>query len=204
MYVMKMKKEVCGSKTAIKRSSKRSGANEKLKKSVLETECLFLLFLFYLVFQLFFICDLVRAGNQFKRISDRHYLFCKRRICPVHASLYGFISDKLGLKKKILFMISCLLIFTGPFYIFVYGPLLQYNVFLGAVVGGLYLGAAFLAGIGAIETYIEKVSRKYDFEYGKSRMWGSLGWAAVAFLQGAFSISIPISTSGSRLFQPSY
>ncbi len=42
----------------------------------------------------------------------------------------------------------------------------------------------FLAGIGAIETYIEKVSRKYDFEYGKSRMWGSLGWAAVAFFAG--------------------
>ena len=49
--------------------------------------------------------------------------------------LYGFISDKLGLKKNILFMISLLLVFTGPFYIFVYGPLLQYNVFLGAIVG---------------------------------------------------------------------
>ncbi len=43
--------------------------------------------------------------------------------------------------------------------------------FLGAVVGGLYLGVAFLAGIGAIESYVEKVSRKYKFEYGKSRMW---------------------------------
>ncbi len=60
------------------------------KKSVLETECLFLLFLFYLVFQLFFICDLVRAGNQFKRISDRHYLFCKRRICSLHATSLRF------------------------------------------------------------------------------------------------------------------
>lgn len=90
--------------------------------------------------------------------------------------LYGFISDKLGLKKNILFMISLLLVFTGPFYIFVYGPLLQYNVFLGAIVGGVYLGTAFLAGIGAIETFIEKVSRKYQFEYGRTRMWGSLGW----------------------------
>ncbi|MDS9995201.1 MFS transporter [Bacillus atrophaeus] len=98
--------------------------------------------------------------------------------------LYGFISDKLGLKKNILFMISFLLIFTGPFYIFIYGPLLQYNVFLGAVVGGFYLGAAFLAGIGAIETYVEKVSRKYNFEYGKSRMWGSLGWASATFFAG--------------------
>ncbi|WP_307892905.1 MFS transporter [Bacillus swezeyi] len=98
--------------------------------------------------------------------------------------LYGFISDKLGLRKNILFMISLLLVFTGPFYIFVYGPLLQYHVILGAIVGGIYLGTAFLAGIGAIETYIEKVSRKYQFEYGRTRMWGSLGWAAATFFAG--------------------
>ncbi|MCY7621934.1 MULTISPECIES: MFS transporter [Bacillus] len=98
--------------------------------------------------------------------------------------LYGFISDKLGLKKNILFMISVLIVFTGPFYIFIYGPLLQYDVFLGAIVGGIYLGTAFLAGVGAIETYIEKVSRKYQFEYGKTRMWGSLGWAVATFFAG--------------------
>lgn len=98
--------------------------------------------------------------------------------------LYGYISDKIGLKKNILFFISLLLVFVGPFYIFVYGPLLQYNVLLGAIVGGLYLGMAFLAGIGAIESYIEKVGRKYEFEYGKSRMWGSLGWAAATFFAG--------------------
>ena len=98
--------------------------------------------------------------------------------------LYGYISDKIGLKKNILFFISLLLVFVGPFYIYVYGPLLQYNVMLGAIVGGLYLGTAFLAGIGAIESYIEKIGRKYGFEYGKSRMWGSLGWAAATFFSG--------------------
>ncbi|YBV92104.1 MFS transporter [Bacillus sp. PK9-021] len=98
--------------------------------------------------------------------------------------LYGYISDRISLKKHVLFFISCLLVFVGPFYIFVYGPLLQYNVLIGAIIGGLYLGVAFLAGIGAIETYIEKVSRKYKFEYGKSRMWGSLGWAAATFFAG--------------------
>lgn len=98
--------------------------------------------------------------------------------------IYGYISDKIGLKKNILFFISVMLVFVGPFYIYVYGPLLQYNVILGAIVGGLYLGIAFLAGIGAIESYIEKIGRKYDFEYGKSRMWGSLGWAAATFFAG--------------------
>lgn len=98
--------------------------------------------------------------------------------------LYGYISDKIGLKKNILFFISILLVFVGPFYIYVYGPLLKYNVLLGAIVGGLYLGTAFLAGIGAIESYVEKIGRKYGFEYGKSRMWGSLGWAAATFFAG--------------------
>ncbi|MGE7878482.1 MFS transporter [Peribacillus muralis] len=98
--------------------------------------------------------------------------------------IYGYISDRIGLKKNILFFISMLLIFVGPFYIFVYGPLLRYHLILGAVVGGIYLGVSFLAGIGAIESNIEKVSRKYGFEYGKSRMWGSLGWATATFFAG--------------------
>lgn len=98
--------------------------------------------------------------------------------------IYGFISDKIGLKKNILFFISLLLVFVGPFFIYVYGPLLQYNWILGAIIGGIYLGVAFLAGVGAIESYIEKISRKYNFEYGKSRMWGSLGWASATFFAG--------------------
>ena len=88
------------------------------------------------------------------------------------------------MRKNILSFISVLLIFVGPFYIYVYGPLLKYNVILGAVVGGAYLGTAFLAGVGAIESYVEKIGRRYDFEYGKSRMWGSLGWAAATFFAG--------------------
>lgn len=98
--------------------------------------------------------------------------------------IYGYISDKIGLKKSILSFISILLIFVGPFYIYVYGPLLKYNIILGAIVGGIYLGTAFLAGVGAIESYVEKIGRKYDFEYGRSRMWGSLGWAAATFFAG--------------------
>ncbi len=98
--------------------------------------------------------------------------------------VYGVISDKIGLKKHILWFITALLVLSGPFFIYVYGPLLKYNVLLGAIVGGVYLGAAFQAGCGAVESYIEKIGRKFDFEYGKSRMWGSLGWAAATFFAG--------------------
>lgn len=98
--------------------------------------------------------------------------------------LYGYISDKLGVRKDLLIYLSGILIFTGPFFIYVYGPLLKMNVLLGAVVGGIFLGVGFLASCGAVESYIEKISRKYDFEYGRARMWGSLGWAVTTFFAG--------------------
>jgi OHS family lactose permease-like MFS transporter len=47
----------------------------------------------------------------------------------------------------------------------------------GALSGGLYIGFVFSAGSGAIEAYIERVSRNSFFEYGKARMFGCLGWA---------------------------
>ncbi|WNN45969.1 MULTISPECIES: MFS transporter [Winslowiella] len=98
--------------------------------------------------------------------------------------LYGFIQDKLGLRKNLLWMIGGLLLISGPFFIFVFAPLLQINILLGAVAGGLYVGATFFAGIGALESYTERVSRILGFEFGKARMWGSLGWATATFFAG--------------------
>ena len=124
-------------------------------------------------------------------------------VALVMQPLYGVVSDKIGLKKHVLWFITGLLVLSGPFFIYVYGPLLKFNVLIGAIVGGLFLGAAFQAGCGAVESYIEKVGRKCDFEYGKSRMWGSLGWAAATFFAGQlFNINPNINfwlASGSAL-----
>lgn len=97
---------------------------------------------------------------------------------------YGFIQDKLGLKKHLLLLIGILLTLSGPFFTFVFAPVLQYNIVLGAMLCGLYVGATFYAGIGALESYVERVSRIVNFEYGRSRMWGSLGWASATFFAG--------------------
>ncbi|MDN0089016.1 MFS transporter [Yersinia nurmii] len=98
--------------------------------------------------------------------------------------LYGFIQDKLGLRKNLLWAIGGLLLLSGPFFIFLYVPLLRLNMLAGAIVGGLYVGATFFAGIGALESYTERVSRIVGFEFGKARMWGSLGWACATFFAG--------------------
>lgn len=96
----------------------------------------------------------------------------------------GFISDKIGLKKTLLFIILIILLLIGPFFIYIYGPLLVSNFYLGAILGGIYLGFIFNAGYGVIDSYINKVSIKYGFEYGRARMWGSFGWAAATYTTG--------------------
>ncbi|MGN7973107.1 MFS transporter [Serratia sp. 22264] len=103
---------------------------------------------------------------------------------------FGLISDKLGLRKHLIWAIVILLILFAPFFIYVLAPLLQYNIYAGALAGGLYLGFVFSGGAGAVEAYIERVSRTNRFEYGKVRVSGCVGWAICASITGLlFSIN---------------
>lgn len=96
---------------------------------------------------------------------------------------YGFIQDKLGLRKNLLWYITVLLILSGPAYM-AFGYLLKINVLLGSIFGGIYIGLTFNGGIGVLESYTERVARQSQFEFGKARMWGSLGWAVATFFAG--------------------
>ncbi|AHM55175.1 MFS transporter [Escherichia coli] len=98
--------------------------------------------------------------------------------------LLGVISDRLGLKKNLIWSISLLLVFFAPFFLYVFAPLLRFNIWAGALTGGVFIGFVFSAGAGAIEAYIERVSRSSGFEYGKARMFGCLGWALCATMAG--------------------
>ena len=98
--------------------------------------------------------------------------------------LLGIISDRLGLKKHLMWLISLLLVLFAPFFLYVFAPLLRFSIWAGALSGGLYIGFVFSAGAGAIEAYIERVSRSSGFEYGKARMFGCLGWALCATTAG--------------------
>lgn len=104
--------------------------------------------------------------------------------------ILGVISDKLGLKKHLMWIVTVLLVLIAPFFLYVFAPLLKTNIWLGALSGGAYIGFAFSAGAGAMEAYIERVSRNSGFEYGKARTFGCLGWALCATTAGMlFSIN---------------
>ncbi|CNE12982.1 galactoside permease [Yersinia rohdei] len=98
--------------------------------------------------------------------------------------IFGVLSDKLGLKKHLLWTITLLLIFFAPFFLYVFAPLLKYNTLIGSLVGGSYLGFVFSGGSGAIEAYVERVSRTRGFEYGQARMFGCFGWGICASTAG--------------------
>lgn len=104
---------------------------------------------------------------------------------------FGIISDKLGLKRNLLWVFVILLVFIAPFYIYIFAPLLQVNIIVGSLIGGAYLGAVFNGGVGAIEAYIEKASHVNSFEYGRVRMFGCLGAATSTFVTGQLFTSDP-------------
>ena len=98
--------------------------------------------------------------------------------------LFGFISDKLVYRKNLMWMLAIIISFFGPYWIYVFAPLLKVNVILGALAGGLYIGLAYGAGCGICEAYIDKVSRASNFEFGRARMFGGIGAAIGIFFTG--------------------
>lgn len=109
---------------------------------------------------------------------------CMSLFAILFQPVLGVISDKLGLKKNLLWIIAILLFLFAPFFLYVFAPLLKTNIWIGALSGGIYIGFVFSAGAGAIEAYIERVSRNSYFEYGKARMFGCLGWGLCASTAG--------------------
>ena len=98
--------------------------------------------------------------------------------------VYGFLSDRAGMRKHILWVVAALIMLSGPFLVHVYSPLLKSHLLLGAAAGGIYLGITYVAGGYAVESYVDRVARAYGFEYGRVRMFGSLGFAAAASFSG--------------------
>lgn len=97
--------------------------------------------------------------------------FCAVLIKPV----YGFLIDRLGLRKDLLFFISLISITVFPFFFYIYKPLLQHALYLGIVVGAVFLSMGYYAGCAAAESYLDRFGRLFDLEFGQIRMWGAMG-----------------------------
>lgn len=98
--------------------------------------------------------------------------------------VYGSIQDKLGIKKTLLmFCVGCE-IFLGPFFTWIYVPMLKSQFYVGVLLGSLYLSVAFLATSPTFEALAERMGRRFNFEYGQARAWGSFGYAVAALVAG--------------------
>lgn len=97
--------------------------------------------------------------------------FCAVLIKPV----YGFLIDRLGLRKDLLFFISLISITVFPFFFYIYKPLLQHVLYLGIVAGAVFLSMGYYAGCAAAESYLDRFGRLFDLEFGQIRMWGAIG-----------------------------
>ncbi|MGK7246536.1 MFS transporter [Buttiauxella agrestis] len=118
------------------------------------------------------------------KASETGIIFSVLSVSALFAQVcYGFIQDRLGLRKHLLWFITALLILSGPAYL-LFSYLLSINILLGSAFGGLFIGLTFNGGIGVLESYTERVARQSTFEFGRARMWGSLGWAVATFFAG--------------------
>jgi len=97
---------------------------------------------------------------------------------------YGAIQDRLGIRKHLAIILAAVTALIGPFATWVYQPLLQSHFMTGVILGAIVLSIGFLAGVGLFEALTERFSRRFNFEYGQARMWGSFGYAVVALAAG--------------------
>ncbi len=98
--------------------------------------------------------------------------------------IYGVYQDKLVLKKHLIWFQSIIITCAAPALIYVYEPLLRHNFYAGVIFGSFFLGFGWIAGMGLIDSYCEKISRAFDFEFGQCRTWGCIAYAAGTFVAG--------------------
>ena len=97
---------------------------------------------------------------------------------------YGYIQDRLGFRKNLFVFVVVMGALMGPFFAFVFPPIVSFNQVLGAVVGGIFLSLVLNSGVGVVEAFNERGSRANGFEYGHVRLFGSLAGATASLVGG--------------------
>lgn len=106
--------------------------------------------------------------------------------------LFGFFSDRLVMKKTLVFIILGVGVLIGPYFEWLFMPLLAAtNPFVIAVITGIYLSFVLNGGVSVIEQYIQRASITNNFEFGHSRIGGSIAGAVASFLGGRLFLINP-------------
>ncbi len=106
--------------------------------------------------------------------------------------LFGFFSDRLVMKKTLVFIILGVGVLIGPYFEWLFMPLLAAtNPFAIAVITGIYLSFVLNGGVSVIEQYIQRASITNNFEFGHSRIGGSIAGAVASFLGGRLFLINP-------------
>ena len=106
--------------------------------------------------------------------------------------IFGFFSDRLVMKKNLVFIILGAGVLIGPYFEWIFMPLLSStNAFGIAVITGIYLSFVLNGGVSVIEQYIQRASVTNNFEFGHSRIGGSIAGAAASFLGGRLFLINP-------------
>lgn len=98
--------------------------------------------------------------------------------------LFGIISDKLVFKKTLLITIAVAGIFIGPYFQWAFMPILAISSVLASIVTGIVLAFILNGGVSVIEQYVQRASLANKFEFGHSRMGGSVAGAVSALVAG--------------------
>ncbi|MFL1695515.1 oligosaccharide MFS transporter [Weissella kandleri] len=99
--------------------------------------------------------------------------------------IFGYVSDRLVMKKTLVFVILLAGTLIGPFFQWAFLPLLNStNAMVVAIVTGIYLSFVLNGGVSVIEQYIQRASVTNNFEFGHSRIGGSIAGAVASFIGG--------------------
>ncbi len=86
--------------------------------------------------------------------------------------LFGLLSDKLGLRKYLLWIITGMLVMFAPFFIFLSSTTVTIQHFSRIDCWWYLSWLCFNAGAPAVEAFIEKVSRRSHFGiWSRADVW---------------------------------
>lgn len=105
-------------------------------------------------------------------------------ISLIFQPVFGVVSDKLLFRKDLILTISIAGILIGPYFQWVFMPILHINAFLVAFITGIFLSFILNGGVSVIEQYVQRASLANGFEYAHSRVGGSVAGVVASLVAG--------------------